>query len=401
MVRKALLVVTGISAVLVATAPLAGAQKGAPRVRVTSHPHSNFGNIQPSVSLSEDAYVLAVAIDRDGRVSVLSPVGPNDLIRFEAAKSLRLPEFFSGFSSARAGYYDRYTSRYASYIRNMTEDYSAGSVLVLASKAPFNFAAISDGPFWNEEAIRKLVRYRDPSSAVYSLGRAITSKEQSFGHDYLRFGANRYQVASADPCFGSSLYGYAGSGFSTNGYMILGASATRAGYQLMSIGSDGCGRIRYIIVPVRVLRPQTPVPVPVDSVAPKPEPTVRSASTPPGTYTGEDAVRVFETLKNRHSSDTYVGLPMSPILKEKEDGPLARPVTRDASPDRVESFERVRGANATPIERAPILREPQPRQQSTPVMAQPIIRSEPVVRSAPPVQRESKPAEVSSVVRDN
>ena len=150
MVRKAFLLVTGLAAALIAAAPQTSAQQGAPRVRVTSQPHSSFGTIEASMSLSEPSYVLAVGIDRDGEVSVLSPVGPNDMIRFQAAKSLRLPEFFSGFSTASTGYYGGYQSYHsASYIGSMTNDYSAGSVLVIASKTPFNFAAISQGPFWN------------------------------------------------------------------------------------------------------------------------------------------------------------------------------------------------------------------------------------------------------------
>ncbi len=412
MVRKAFLLVTGLAAALIAAAPQTSAQQGAPRVRVTSQPHSSFGTIEPSLSLSEPSYVLAVAIDRDGQVSVLSPVGPNDMIRFQAARSLRLPEFFSGFSTASTGYYGGYQSYHyaSSYIRSMTDDYSAGSILVIASKTPFNFAAISQGPFWNEDAIKKLVRYRDPSSAVYALGRAITAKGQSFGHDYLRFGASRYQLASVDPCsgLGSTPWGYAGysdfygyNGFSGTGFVITPATTTTEGLQLISIRTDGCGRIRYLLVPTGVIPPTqpAPVPVPVDSAtAPKPE--ARSAGAAPRVYTGDAAREVFEMLKNRTTTETYVGLPMHPILRDKEDGPISRTVTRGAEPERAETFERVRSFNANPFDRAaPVLRQEEPRQAAP--ASQPIMRSEPVMQSAPGVQRESKPAEVVSTTKDN
>lgn len=402
MVRKAFILVTGISAVLIAAVPSADAQQSAPRVRVTSQPYNALGTIEPTISLSEPAYVLAVGIDRDGRVTVLSPAGPDDLIRFEAAKSLRLPEFFSGFSRARTDYYDGYAARYASYISSVTEDYSAGSVLVIASRTPFNFAAISDGPFWNEEAIRELVRYRDPSSAVYTLGRAVTAKGQSFGHDYLRFGADRYRLATANPCLGVSAYGYSPYGYSSNwryglggyGYMIVQPTAFQPGYQIVHYGTDACGRVRYIVLPLRVLPPRDSVQLDSTDI-PKPE----FKSSAPGTYTGEAAREIFEMLARRNNSDTYVGMPMSPILKDKEDGPLGRPVSRETSTQRAETFEKVRSASATPIERAPVLRQA-PQRQAAPA-SRPIVRSEPVVRSAPPIQRESKPAEVMSRPKDN
>ena len=410
MVRKAFFLAIGSSAALLAAAPQAGAQRDAPRVRVTSQPHTSFGNIEPSVSLSEPAFILAVAIDHDGHVTVLSPAVPSDLIRFEAAKPLRLPEFFSGFSSPRTGYYGGYSPGYASYIRSVTEDHSTGSLLVLASKTPFNFAAISDGPFWNEDAIKKLVRYREPSSAVYALGRAVTAKGQSFGHDYLRFGARPYQVASADPCFGlgsafgAGAYGYGGlaiNGFGTGGYVIVAPTSASPGLQLISMGADACGRTRYVVVPISVLPPRKPASAPVDSAIDIPTPTLRSViAATPGTYTGEEAVRVFETLKNRNTSDTYVGLPVSPVLMDKSDGRWATPVTHEGAPQGVESFERVKNATSTPVERAPVLRQAEP-EQARPVAPQPVMRRDPVVRPAPAVQRASKPVEVVSTARDN
>lgn len=407
MVRKAFFLVTGLSAALLATAHQVDAQRGAPRVRVTSQPYSSLGSIEPSISLSEPAYILAVAIDRDGLVSVLSPAGPNDLIRFEAAKSLRLPEFFSGFSTARSGYYDGHsTSRYATYLRSFTDDYSTGSVLVLASTTPFNFTAISDGPFWNDEAIRRLVRYRDPVSAVYALGRATTSKGQSFGHDFLRFGANRYHVASADPCsgFGSaySSFGYGGSG-GLHGYSSMGgflsivqeSNGARVGYRLMSIGADACGRIRYVVVPV-ILAPSQPIPAPVDS-ADIPKPTYKSAvAAALGTYAGEEARRVFELIKSRHGSDTFNGFGGSPILKEKEEGRVGR----SGSNDRMEGFERIGSAKATPIERAPVLRDASPARERAMPLSRPILR-ESMVNGASSGQRESSPPDAGSRVKDN
>lgn len=410
MVRQAFLMLAGISAALVAWAPSVSAQQSSPRIRVVAPPYTNFGTIEPSISLNEASYVLAVAIDRDGQVSVLSPVLPSDILRFEPSKSIRLPGFFSGFSTASSGYYGGYRNyRSVGLMRDPSEDYSAGSVLVIASRTPMNFAAISDGPFWNEDAIEKLVRYRDPSSGVYALGKAVTARGQSFGHDYLRFSAHRYtQFANADRCSGfgeyspygyanySGLYGYAGASIG-RGIVIVQPTASSQGLQLLSIGTDGCGRTRFVVMPIRILPPRDPadtVTVPENGKA-----AFNSASA--GTYFGDDARRVFEMVKNKNSSETYHGTGSIPVLKEKEDGPLGRPVTRSEGSDRVESFERVKGANVQPIERAaPVLRESAPRQEPAQAVREP-ARMQPVVRTAPPVQRETKPAEVVSQVKDN
>lgn len=404
MVRQAFLMVAGISAALVASAPSVNAQQSSPRIRVVSQPYANFGTIEPSISLNEASYVLAVAIDRDGQVSVLSPVLPSDIMRFEPSRSIRLPGFFSGFSTARSGYYGGYRNYHSvGLMRHPSEDYSAGSVLVIASRTPMNFAAISDGPFWNEEAIEKLVRYRDPSSGVYALGKAVTAKGQSFGHDYLRFSAHRYtQFANADPCSGfgeyspygyanySGLYGYAGASIG-RGIVIVQPTALSQGLQLVSIGTDGCGRTRFVVMPIRILPPREPA----DTVTVPEQGKAAFKSASAGTYFGDDARRVFEMVKNKNSSETYYGTGSIPVLKEEEDGPIGRPAGRDNAPDRAEAFERIKGASAQPIERAPVLRQSEPqRRESTPINREPIVRSEPVRSSPPPVQRELKPTEV-------
>lgn len=407
MVRKALLLATGISAALIAVAPQTNAQSSAPRVRVTSRPYTNSGTIQPSVSLSEPSYMLAIAIDRDGQVSVLSPVGPNDVFRFNAEKSLLLPEFFAGFSSASYNYYDDYSyTRNYSYFRNTYEDNSAGSVLVIASKTPFNFAAIMDGPFWSEDAIQKLVRFRSPARAVAAIGHAVSAKGQSFGYDYLSFAPRPYQIASFDPCSASgfSPYGYGfnrgiyGSFPYSYSYVIAAPTTTSSGVQLIAM-SDGCGRVRYMTFPIRILPPRDSV-APVDSTNMSPPATKAViADAAPGTYTGEAAVRVYEMVKNRANSDTYAGLLRMPILQEENGSTVGRPVSRDAAPpERVETFERVRSAAPTPIERAPILRQAEPQQER---IAQPVMRTEPVSQSQGAVQRESKPVEVTSTTKDN
>lgn len=409
MVGKGSLFVTGISAAFLAVVPSASAQQSAPRVRLDALPATAPNTVSPRVSVSDAAYIFAVAIDRDGRASVLSPTLPSDAIRFEPAKSIHLPEFFGGFSSARyAGYGSpNYNSRGSGFIDYDAGTAMRGSVLVIASRTPFNFAAVSDGVYWDEEAIRQIVRYRIPASAVTALGRAVTGKGQSFGHDYMFFGSGANSRFASSAFDGHNTrcivdYSYSPYGFSNfasyAGVTGLYATGLRAsGFVLLNVGTDGCGRPRYIVMPYKQIPP--PEPKKPDSVEATPQPQIRSAAT--GTFSGADARRVFEILQSRNSSESFMGLPRSPILIDKEDGTPGRPVNRDASPDRVESFERIRGANPAPIERAPILRQAEPRQQSTPVIAQPIIRSEPVVRSTPVVQRESKPAEVTSAVKDN
>ncbi len=414
MSRKRL--IAGLFIVALFAVPPADAQHSAPRVRLAALPTTAVGIISPSISLSEPAYILAVAIKNDGEIEVLSPALPGDAIRFEAAKSIRFPEFSRGFTSFSN--YGEYGSGYRRSAFAGYGDVAAkdGSVLVIASRTPFNFSAISDGVEWNEESLRRIMRFKAPSQAVTALGRALTQKGQAFSHDYVYFGRSGYSnfasssFGSRNSCMDnllspygySNVAGYYGISGAANGVTILAGYGNMGGLRLVQVGTDGCGRPHYMLVPVQTLPPRDTVTI--DSLA---KPELRSVIA--GKYEGEEARRIFEGfVANRVSSDTYIRIANSPVFSEKEDGTKGRPVTRDEQAGSVESYEKLRSAADHPINRMPVNQEQPARQDNAPILrsepvtrAEPISRAEPIPRNDPAVQRDSKPVEVVSRVKDN
>ncbi len=418
--------IAGLFTAALFAVPPADAQQSAPRVRLATLPTTAMGTITPSISLSEPAYILAVAIHNGGEIEVLSPALPGDAIRFEAAKSIRFPEFSSGFSSFSS--YGLYGSGYRRSMFAGYDDVASthGSVLVIASRMPFNFSAISDGVTWNEESLRQIMRYKAPSQAVTALGRALTQKGQAFGHDYVYFGRSGYShfasssFRGSNGCMDYSLSPYGSSNVASY-FGILGAAyggTILAGYgnglRLVQVGTDGCGRPHYLLVPVQTLPPRDTVKI--DSLV---KPEFRSVAE--GKYTGEEARRVYEDfVRNRNYSDTYVRLANSPVFSETEASTVVRPVTREEQANRAESYEKIRSAADHPINRMPVSREQPERQDNAPILRaepvtraepinraepisrpEPVSRPEPISRNDPPVQRESRPAEVITVVKDN
>lgn len=278
MTYKSLFIAAGISAALCTSVTPALSQQGTPKVRVITTPASGNGNIATSISLNEPAYILAVAVDRDGQVAVLSPETPTDIFRFEPSGSIRLPRSNASISpeSAKAD----------------------GSVLVVASRTPLNFTEISDGRFWDQRALEKLVRYRPASSAANALGRAVTSTGQSFARDYVVFGSVRFaRISDTDNCSFGSSYTAMGHGSGLGGYapflygeILVKATASQPGLRLVSLGSDHCGRQNFVTVPYRLL----PAPLTqTDSV----KSDVSEVSTAfVGTSTGREARGVFQDV---------------------------------------------------------------------------------------------------------
>ncbi len=401
MVWKSFLV-AGIAAAV--ALPAAHAQDRAPRVRLAALPVTAPGTISPSVSLSEPAYIFAVAIDNSGEIVVLSPTMPADAIQFDAAKSIRFPEFFSGFSTVSN--YGEYGNRYrrSSFAGYGDAGAAYGSVMVVASRTPFNYAAISDGIYWSEPALRQIIRYRTPTEAVTALGRALTAKGQTFGHDYVYFGRSPHSQSafallrgdctmdySFSPYGYSSFANYYGAvGFPYSGLIVSGYGGM-AGMRLVRVGTDGCGRARYMLMPVQVLPPAVGDTTRIDSVK-----KAESRSVIAARYEGEAARRVFESvLRNRNSSDSYVGVTESPAYNEKEEILTARSLAREARASRAEAMERMRGRADRPTrENTPVLRE-------QPVYRTERASSEPAMRSAPQVEREPRPVELRSRIKDN
>jgi len=192
-------------------------RRGPPIVRIYSDNGVDYvgttSYITPRIELSENAYVFAVEMDMDGQIQVLHPDFPGISVRIAANKSLQLPNFFTGFNSSRYGR--------ATYAASLDRDYydyygandSRGTVIALASRAPFNLERIESGGDWDTAALRRMIENRSPLSAANELARYLGQTGEPIGRDYLRFdGGQRYGYPYYDaysyysPC--SSLYGY-------------------------------------------------------------------------------------------------------------------------------------------------------------------------------------------------
>ncbi len=232
----------------------------APAIRVTTElGNSVVSNyIEPSISLSEDAYVFVISVDVDRRIQVLHPDVPGISVKMASRQQLHLPRFFAVFGEG-----DRLSGGtgmgYASY-----DGYSPGfsdtrgTIIALASRKPFNLSAITGIRDWDLDALRHLIEGRDPQSAAAALARYIGAGGEPIGRDIYRFaGASRsyntaylyntayYQCGSY---YGS--LGYA-RGFSP-GYAISyfrAAQLQQAGYLVNFLGIDACGQPHFVVYP--------------------------------------------------------------------------------------------------------------------------------------------------------
>jgi hypothetical protein len=198
--------VVGASAFLLCVvASASGAQERAsqraPSIRIYSTNGSyaleTTSYVTPVIQVSENAYVFAVSMDVDGQIQVLHPDFPGISVRMLAHKPINLPNFFAGFAQQRGGGYysgssyagysaydDGYTG-YSAYDDGYMD--SRGTVIALASRAPFNLERIESGGDWNMSAIRLLIENRTPQMAAQSLANYLGAKGEPIGRDFLRF----------------------------------------------------------------------------------------------------------------------------------------------------------------------------------------------------------------------
>src|SRR5256714_14342511 len=192
-------------------------RRGPPIVRIYSDNGVDYvgttSYITPGIELSENAYVFAVEMDMDGQIQVLHPDFPGIEVRIAANKSLQLPNFFTGCSSSSYGR--------ATYAASLDRDYydycgandTRGTIIALASRAPFNLERVESNGDWDIAALRRMIENRSPLSAASDLARYLGQAGEPIGRDYLRFdGGQRYGYPYYDaysdysPC--SFLYGY-------------------------------------------------------------------------------------------------------------------------------------------------------------------------------------------------
>jgi hypothetical protein len=189
----------------------------APVVRVYSQDGGVASSyVTPAIEVSENAYVFAVMMDLDGHIQVLHPDNPGISIRIQSHKQLRLPNFFAGYNAPMESG-ARYTqSGMVSSDRDRMLGYDTrGSVIGLASRAPFHLELIAANGDWNMDEIRALIEHRNPATAAQSLARYLGAPGEPIGQDYMRFAGQRQNGYYAYDDLGYC--GYGGYGYGTMG----------------------------------------------------------------------------------------------------------------------------------------------------------------------------------------
>ena len=230
----------------------------APVVRVYSQNGGVVSSyVTPAIEVSENAYVVAVMMDLDGHIQVLHPEFPGISIRIQSHKQLRLPNFFAGYNAPmETG--ARYTRNgMVGYDRDQALGNDArGSVIALASRAPFNLEMIEADGDWNIAEIRRLIEHRSPAAAAQSLARYLGAKGEPIGQDYMRFAGQRqssyYAYDDLGYCGGAGYgYGSLGGSFYQTQAFTRAAELRSLGLRPVLVGYDACGLPVFGVEPFR------------------------------------------------------------------------------------------------------------------------------------------------------
>jgi hypothetical protein len=241
------------------------ANRGAPAIRVYSTNGSyaleTTSYVTPEIEVGENAYVFAVAEDADGQIQVLHPDFPGISVRMLAHKQIKLPNFFAGFATPDRSYQPVMYSGDVAYDDGFQD--SRGTVIALASRAPFNLERIESGGDWNMSAIRNLIENRSPLMAAQALANYLGAKGEPIGRDYMRFSSGRrhsyYALDAYSQC--DLYYGYAFA--PTLAFNRLRAfnriNFLRQSGQVRILGYDLCGTPIFAFTPATVIgRPLVP-----------------------------------------------------------------------------------------------------------------------------------------------
>ena len=342
--------------------------------------------IEPSVTLSEDAYVFVISVDVDRNIQVLHPTDIDLSVRMAANRQLHLPRFFAGFGEGsrfvnRSGGY----SSYDTYASGSSD--TRGTLIALASRAPFNLRAISIGGRWDHAALRRLVDDREPYSAASALARYLGAPGEPIGRDVYRFagGARHYFAASAYDCH--PVYGAMGYGHSGRGVSMMRAYALRqAGYQISFLGFDSCGQPRYAVSSVLLVGTPAGNPPAAGSF-----PVGRLPSSAPRNPAKEAGASPGQTVFSRPARGGYADADDTPSLPTRVSEPRevserfhpqpARETVSDR-PRRTESNSEPRPERASQPAHTPERAEP--RSVSVSERPSPPAYNPPPERSAPP-----------------
>jgi hypothetical protein len=134
-------------------------------------------DVTSRVRVTEDAYVLVVARNLNGEITVLYPESPKKSSMIAARTTLELPSFFSGFDAQPSVGQTRYVV-------------SQGTVFALASLAPLNLKMISTGGEWNIDSIKSLIQGVIPQLAPNALASHLGPKGEHIGVASMWFGAD-------------------------------------------------------------------------------------------------------------------------------------------------------------------------------------------------------------------
>lgn len=245
----------------------------APRIRLVVPPASYASTqyVDASFHVSEDAYVLVVAVDLDRRLRVVYPKSPEESGFAARSAPMRLTRFFAGFGGPRAGMLSRYETRYSA--QRISPFGGGGVLLAVASDRPLQYDRLTGGDGdWDEQQLAQIVFDQSLAGAAYALGRALALTGQEYNTDYTTFNGRRslsaYSALASNSCgygfgygdmfddfgFGSGLGSYA-SGPVTRfvGFFRMGGQ-TYARY-----GNVGpCNQPVYYDVPVATPAPGLP-----------------------------------------------------------------------------------------------------------------------------------------------
>jgi hypothetical protein len=342
--------------------------------------------ITPEIRVGENAYVFAVMMDLDGQIRVLHPDFPGISVKLSAHKSVHLPNFFTGFNQyPNASYHS--SARFQNYTETGGFGDTRGTVLALASRAPFDLEQLEIGGDWDMVAIRRLIEDRTPQSAMFELANYIGAKGEPIGRDFMRFSGgsmNAYAdygyAYSYSPC--DFAYGYYGVAFAQIAQFNRTSNQRGLNSQTKIVGYDFCGVpiISYgPVVQGKFPTPGQPRSTGDTTVFPKSR-FPSSSGTPPNRTRSASLATPEKVFPVTHRT----GLP------QMGDVTITAPKGRKAEPGQVlDGYRSQPSTGSAPQGRMPIDRTSYPRAEPTAATGGQPLREyhpEPRVESPPPTR---------------
>ncbi|HEX7595893.1 MAG TPA: hypothetical protein VF387_06035 [Gemmatimonadaceae bacterium] len=356
--------------------------------------------VTPVIEVGENAYVFAVAEDADGQIQVLSPDFPGISVRMLAHKQVKLPNFFAGFATPSRSYQPVMYSGDVAYDDGFMD--SRGTVIALASRAPFNLERIESGGDWNMSAIRNLIENRNPQMAAQALANYLGAKGEPIGRDYLRFSSGRrhsyYALDAYSQC--DLYYGYAfAPTLAFNRFRAFSRiNSLRQSGQVRILGYDLCGTPIIAYTPSTVItRPGEPRPGRDTTGFGRPRlPRDRTGRPHPDQSASSSAAEGVFPLSRRGN------------LPQIGDVTITAPRGRRSEPGQVLDGYRSQPGVIEAPRRVPIERVTTPRMEPQPTTAQQPqrepsfreLRPEPQTASPPPTRTADPPRQSAPVERE-